>query len=124
VSKYVSFRILDSVSVWQQTEDGEGKVRRVPGSKEQVFKDKDISLMEKRRLMKFLMFAAGEFEDDVLLKGTSCRLSMAWTDEQAKRKKRFLPSYKSLSPYLRTSLLRWLMLLLIARLLVIRLWRL
>jgi RAB protein geranylgeranyltransferase component A len=64
VSKYVSFRMLDSVSVWQ-----EHGIRRVPGSKEQVFKDKEISLMEKRRLMKFLMFSAGEFEDDPLLKG-------------------------------------------------------
>jgi RAB protein geranylgeranyltransferase component A len=66
VSKYVSFRILNSVSVWE----GES-IRRVPGSKEQVFKDKEISLMEKRRLMKFLMFTAGEFEDDPLLKGSS-----------------------------------------------------
>ena len=64
VSKYVSFRMLDSVSVWQ-----ENGIRRVPGSKEQVFKDKEISLMEKRRLMKFLMFSAGEFEDDDILKG-------------------------------------------------------
>ena len=56
--------MLDSVSVWQ-----EHGIRRVPGSKEQVFKDKEISLMEKRRLMKFLMFSAGEFEDDPLLKG-------------------------------------------------------
>jgi len=56
--------MLDSVSVWQ--DDG---IRRVPGSKEQVFKDKEISLMEKRRLMKFLMFSGGEFEDDAILKG-------------------------------------------------------
>jgi len=56
--------MLDSVSVWQDDE-----LRRVPGSKEQVFKDKEISLMEKRRLMKFLMFSAGEFEDDDIFKG-------------------------------------------------------
>jgi RAB protein geranylgeranyltransferase component A len=69
VSKYVSFRILDSVSIWQEQEQGGGNVRRVPGSKEQVFKDKEVSLMDKRRLMKFLMFAAGEFEDSDVLKG-------------------------------------------------------
>lgn len=69
--------MLDSVSVWQNSTDrdgdgGEGEgIRRVPGSKEQVFKDKEISLMEKRRLMKFLMFSAGEFENDPLLKGTN-----------------------------------------------------
>lgn len=68
VSKYVSFRILNSVSVWEGANE---TIRRVPGSKEQVFKDKEISLMEKRRLMKFLMFTAGEFEDDPLLKGES-----------------------------------------------------
>jgi RAB protein geranylgeranyltransferase component A len=70
VSKYVSFRILDSVSIWQQQAgEGGGSIRRVPGSKEQVFRDKEVSLMEKRRLMKFLMFAAGEFEDSDTLKG-------------------------------------------------------
>lgn len=78
VSKYVSFRLLDSVSLYEPVQGAEaeagvgtGKVRRVPGSKEQVFKDKQISLMEKRRLMKFLMFAVGEFENDQLLKGAS-----------------------------------------------------
>lgn len=76
VSKYVSFRMLDSVSVWSADTTGGGGggggVRRVPGSKEQVFKDKDISLMEKRRLMKFLMFAVGEFEEDPTFKGELC----------------------------------------------------
>lgn len=44
-------------------------MKRVPGSKEEVFKDKSISLVDKRRLMKFLMFVAGEFEDDEILRG-------------------------------------------------------
>lgn len=75
VSKYVSFRMLDSVSIF----DGESaspdeagtstRLRRVPGSKEEVFKDKSASLMEKRRLMKFLMFAGGDFEQDEVLRG-------------------------------------------------------
>ena len=69
VSKYVSFRMLDSVSIWEGDTEGQGRLRRVPGSKEEVFKDKSVSLMEKRRLMKFLMFAGGEFEEDDLLKG-------------------------------------------------------
>ena len=66
VSKYVSFRALDAVSVW---EEGSHSVRRVPGSKEEVFKEKGIGLVEKRRLMKFLMFAAGSFEEDSVLPG-------------------------------------------------------
>lgn len=64
VSKYVSFRMLDSTSIHHQD-----KLRRVPGSKEEVFKDKSITLMEKRKIMKFLMFAAGEYESDPLYIG-------------------------------------------------------
>ncbi|KAK4688078.1 Rab proteins geranylgeranyltransferase component A, partial [Tremellales sp. Uapishka_1] len=66
VSKYVSFRILDSVGLWDEES---GTVRKVPGSKEEVFKDKSISLLDKRRLMKFLLFTAGEFENDQSLQG-------------------------------------------------------
>lgn len=73
VSKYVGFRLLDNVCVWEPdgTDAAGGSFRRVPGSKEDVFKDKSISLPDKRRLMKALMFAGGEFEEDELLKGTS-----------------------------------------------------
>ena len=57
VSKYVSFRLLESISVW----DAEtASVHRVPGSKEEVFKDSSIGLRDKRKLMKYLMWAAGE----------------------------------------------------------------
>ena len=86
VSKYVSFRMLDSVSLWREGSSepgpsaqsppgiqadsaGAGNLRRVPGSKEAVFKDPSITLADKRRLMKFLMFAGGDFEDDELLQG-------------------------------------------------------
>lgn len=68
VSKYISFRLLESVSVWDESNGG---VRRVPGSKEEVFKDKSVGLVEKRRLMKFLMWAVGEFEGDAILVGGS-----------------------------------------------------
>lgn len=34
-----------------------------------MFKDKSASLMEKRKLMKFLMFAGGEYESDPLYMG-------------------------------------------------------
>jgi len=66
VSKYVGFRLLDGVSVWNADE---AAFKRVPGSKEDVFKDKSISLLDKRRLMKALMFAGGEFETDELMQG-------------------------------------------------------
>lgn len=70
VSKYVGFRLLDSVSLWDDTL---AAPKRVPGSKEDVFKDKSVSLPDKRRLMKALLFAAGEFEDDEVLAG-ECHL--------------------------------------------------
>jgi len=37
-------------------------VQTIPASKEDVFKSKALSLIEKRKLMKFLMFASGDFE--------------------------------------------------------------
>jgi RAB protein geranylgeranyltransferase component A len=43
--------------------DSSGVVKNVPASKEDVFKSKDISLVNKRRLMRFLMFAVSDFED-------------------------------------------------------------
>ncbi|KAF9483980.1 FAD/NAD(P)-binding domain-containing protein [Pholiota conissans] len=59
VAKYSGFRLLESVSIYDST----GNVKNVPGSKEDIFKSKEISLIEKRRLMRFLTFAAGDFED-------------------------------------------------------------
>ena len=65
VSKYSGFRLLDCVGIHDLT----GRVKQVPGSKEDIFKSKEISLVEKRRLMRFLTFAAGEFEDTKELEG-------------------------------------------------------
>jgi RAB protein geranylgeranyltransferase component A len=65
VAKYNGFKLLESVSIY----DSPGKVKSVPGSKEDIFKNKQISLIEKRRLMRFLTFAAGEFEDQKELEG-------------------------------------------------------
>jgi Rab proteins geranylgeranyltransferase component A len=59
VARYGGYRLLECVGVY----DISGTVKAVPGSKEDVFKNKDISLVDKRRLMRFLLFAAGEFED-------------------------------------------------------------
>ena len=58
VSRYGSFKLLEKVAVY----DSPGLIQRVPGSKEDVFKSKILSLVDKRRLMRFLMFAAGDFE--------------------------------------------------------------
>lgn len=37
---------------------------RVPSSKEDVFKNRELGLADKRKLMKFLMFAAGDYQND------------------------------------------------------------
>lgn len=65
VSKYSGFRLLERVAVY----DGAGGFKSVPGSKEDVFKNKDISLIQKRRLMRFLTFAVGDFEQSTELQG-------------------------------------------------------
>lgn len=65
VARYGGYRLLESVGVY----DSSGIVKPVPGSKEDVFKNKDISLVDKRRLMRFLMFASGDFEDKKELEG-------------------------------------------------------
>ncbi|KAI0706927.1 FAD/NAD(P)-binding domain-containing protein [Cerioporus squamosus] len=65
VSRYGQFKLLEKVAVY----DRSGYVQSVPGSKEDVFKSKALSLVDKRRLMRFLMFAAGEFEGKKELEG-------------------------------------------------------
>jgi Rab proteins geranylgeranyltransferase component A len=65
VSRYGGFRLLERVAVY----DRSGKVRSVPESKEHIFKNKDISLLDKRRLMRFLTFAASDFEGQVEIIG-------------------------------------------------------
>ena len=57
VGQYTGFRLLDSVAMLNG-----GEWKRVPSSKADVFRDASLSLPDKRRLMKALLFAAGEFE--------------------------------------------------------------
>ncbi|THV04549.1 FAD/NAD(P)-binding domain-containing protein [Dendrothele bispora CBS 962.96] len=64
VSRYGGFRLLDQFGIY----DSSGTVSRVPGNKEDIFKNKNISLVDKRRLMRFLTFAAGDFEEAKELK--------------------------------------------------------
>lgn len=54
---YVSFKIIHTCL-------------QVPSSKEDVFTNKSISLVEKRKLMKFFTFAMDYDETDSLLEGT------------------------------------------------------
>ncbi|GLB33328.1 putative FAD NAD-P-binding domain-containing protein [Lyophyllum shimeji] len=65
VAKYGGFRLLEHVGVYHPS----GVIKNVPGTKEDIFKSKEIALIDKRRLMRFLMFAVGDFEDKNELKG-------------------------------------------------------
>ncbi|KAK7436641.1 hypothetical protein VKT23_019048 [Stygiomarasmius scandens] len=65
VSRYGGFRLIDQIGIYSSS----GTVQRVPGNKEDIFKNKNISLVDKRRLMRFLMFASGDFEEAKELKG-------------------------------------------------------
>ncbi|KAF9027100.1 FAD/NAD(P)-binding domain-containing protein [Hymenopellis radicata] len=65
VSRYGGFRLVEKVSLY----DANLGVVNVPGSKEDIFKSKSFSLVEKRRLMRFLMFASGSLEEQPELEG-------------------------------------------------------
>ncbi|KAG6845840.1 hypothetical protein H0H87_002528 [Tephrocybe sp. NHM501043] len=65
VAKYGGFRLLERVGVYHSS----GVIKNVPGSKEDVFKSKEISLVDKRRLMRFLKFTAGNFENEKEFEG-------------------------------------------------------
>lgn len=95
VSGYVGFRTVDGVGLLEAGHDGQGdeaeaasgsesvNVRKVPSSKGQVFKDKTMSLLEKRKLMKMLMFVGNLDEskanEDPLLKGEDSTLDNTYT---------------------------------------------
>lgn len=65
VARYGAFKLLDTIGVYRAN----GGVETIPASKEDVFRNKALSLVEKRRLMKFLMFASGDFESSETLQG-------------------------------------------------------
>ncbi|KII96080.1 hypothetical protein PLICRDRAFT_35041 [Plicaturopsis crispa FD-325 SS-3] len=66
VARYGGFRLLERVAVYDRAGD---TLKTVPSSKEDVFKNKDITLLDKRRIMRFLMFAVSEFEGRQELEG-------------------------------------------------------
>jgi RAB protein geranylgeranyltransferase component A len=68
VAAYLQFGLLGGVGLFRSGEEG-GKVERVPASKADVFNNASLSLVEKRRLTKLLLFAAGvePFEEDKVL---------------------------------------------------------
>jgi RAB protein geranylgeranyltransferase component A len=58
VAKYSAFRLIDTVALYEDE-----SLRSAATTKEDIFKDKSLSLIEKRRVMKFVM-AANTDDDD------------------------------------------------------------
>ncbi|KAG9105409.1 Rab proteins geranylgeranyltransferase component A, partial [Ceratobasidium sp. 392] len=66
VARYGSFVLPKRVAVANASANS---FKSVPASKQDVFRDRDVSLVQKRRLIKFLMFASGDFEGSTELSG-------------------------------------------------------
>ena len=64
VSKYGGFKLLEKVALYHSP----GYVQNVPNTKEDIFNNRQISLIDKRRLMRFFTFVSGDFEDKIELK--------------------------------------------------------
>ncbi|KAF9651022.1 FAD/NAD(P)-binding domain-containing protein, partial [Thelephora ganbajun] len=59
VSRYGGLKLLEKVALYRSP----GRVQSVPNTKEDVFNNKRVSLIDKRRLMRFFTFVSGDFED-------------------------------------------------------------
>lgn len=64
VAKYTGFRLVDSIALYHH-----GQLKPAASTKEDIFKDNTLSLIEKRRVMKFVM-AANADDDAALGDGT------------------------------------------------------
>lgn len=73
VSRYGEFRLLDSLGILRMSGDVRSEWYQVPSTKEDIFKDKDIPLIAKRKLMKMLQFAIGEYEDSDTWRGETAQ---------------------------------------------------
>ncbi|KAI8645496.1 GDP dissociation inhibitor-domain-containing protein [Parasitella parasitica] len=69
VGRYLEFKNVDGIFIFDQTSRA---LEKVPSSKEDVFTNKSVTLIDKRKLMKFLTFAMETNEecDDPLLENT------------------------------------------------------
>jgi Rab proteins geranylgeranyltransferase component A len=77
VARHSAFRLLEAIALYSEGPPDSAVTAsatfiKVPATKQDVFTDKDMSLPDKRRLMKFLMFAAaGKFSGTPELQGSS-----------------------------------------------------
>ncbi|KAI8359875.1 GDP dissociation inhibitor [Choanephora cucurbitarum] len=67
VGRYLEFKNVEDVYMFDRVQQ---QLEKVPSSKEDVFTNKSVTLVEKRKLMKFLTFAMESTVEDPLLEGT------------------------------------------------------
>lgn len=66
VGRYLEFKSVDDIYILDQRLKS---LEKVPSSKEDIFINKSVSLIEKRKLMKFLTFAMEYDENDAIFEG-------------------------------------------------------
>lgn len=77
VAKYSAFRLIDTVALYDN-----GTLTPAATTKEDIFKDKSLSLIEKRRVMKFVMAANTDSEaqdDDGASEMVNVRVTRQWS---------------------------------------------
>ena len=81
--KYLEFKSLSEVYVYSS----DGEFSKVPGRKEDVFKEKKLSLVEKRRVMKVLTIAGQLDQNENDRKGMNYRFSSQLQIQQSHAKR-------------------------------------
>ncbi|CAO3579742.1 unnamed protein product [Absidia cylindrospora] len=81
VGRYMEFKSVDDMYVFDHDDH---RLEKVPGSKEDIFVNKSISLIDKRKLMKFLKFTVDEEKDLELLKGYETMSYIQFLEERFK----------------------------------------
>jgi RAB protein geranylgeranyltransferase component A len=69
VSRYGEFRLVDALGLIRTSDGARTQLHLVPSTKEDIFKDKEIPLIVKRKFMKMLQFAIGEYENSAVWRG-------------------------------------------------------
>ena len=63
VAKHSEFKLLNAIAIYES-----GQLKRTAATKEDIFNDNNFSLIDKRKLVKFLLFASSNFEETDLVK--------------------------------------------------------
>lgn len=79
VGRYLEFKSVDDIYILNQ-----GSLEKVPSSKEDVFTNKSVSLIEKRKLMKFLTFAMDYEETNPIFENTDNMTYIKFLEEKFK----------------------------------------